>query len=91
MDTAAKKAEDAGGKKEKGSTESGQEQPPSKGIIGTVKKGLLKWLYPDAHDATENLGDENKAYFDTKLNRWVFPGQVRKMNCGLCESCLHHN
>ena len=60
--------------KEKASSEVGQDQ--SKGIMGHVKKGLLKWLYPDAHDATENLGDENKAYFDKNLNRWVFPGQV---------------
>ena len=76
----AKKAEIGAVKKEKGPSE-GAQDPPSKGIIGTVKKGLLKWLYPDAHDATENLGDENKAYFDTTLNRWVFPGQV-------CRGCV---
>ena len=41
-----------------------------------VRKGLLGWLYPEAHDASENLGTENKAYFDNATGRWVFPGEV---------------
>ena len=42
-----------------------------------VKKGLLKWLYPDAHDAAENMGKGLEAYFDKNTGKWVFPGEVR--------------
>jgi hypothetical protein len=45
------------------------------GLVGKVRKGILGWLYPDAHDASENLGTENKAYFDKTTGRWVFPGE----------------
>ena len=46
------------------------------GIVKNLRKGILGWLYPDAHDASENLGTENKAYFDKSTGRWVFPGEV---------------
>jgi len=42
-------------------------------VTTTVKKSLLSWLYPDAHDTTENMGESNKAYFDKDTGKWVFP------------------
>jgi hypothetical protein len=44
-------------------------------FVMQVKKGLLKWWYPDAHDANENIGESLEAYFDQKTQRWVFPGE----------------
>jgi hypothetical protein len=41
-----------------------------------VRKGLFKWLYPDAHDTTENMGNKLEAYFDKATGKWVFPGEV---------------
>lgn len=32
-------------------------------------------MYPDAKDANDNLGTENKAYFDKATNKWIFPDQ----------------
>ena len=49
---------------------------PTTGLVGTVRKGILNWLYPDAHDASENIGQSLEAYYDDKLGRWVFPGEV---------------
>lgn len=45
-------------------------------IDGYCMIGLVQWLYPDAHDAEENLGDQLEAYYDEKTKRWVFPGEV---------------
>lgn len=46
------------------------------GIASKVRKGLLSYLYPDAHDTTENMGKEMKAYFDKSTGKWVFPDEV---------------
>ena len=35
----------------------------------------MKWLYPDAHDANENIGQGLEAYFDENTKKWVFPGE----------------
>merc|ERR1711998_689762 len=45
------------------------------GVISNVRKSLLGWMYPDAKDANDNLGTENKAYFDPATKKWVFPGE----------------
>ncbi len=42
-----------------------------------VKKGLLKWFYPDAHDANENVKEGLDAYYDKVAGKWVFPGEVK--------------
>jgi hypothetical protein len=59
-----------------------EQDQPNKGLFKSIKKGLLGFLYPEAHEATDNLGDKNEAYFDAQLDRWVFPGQVI-IRCGL--------
>ncbi len=46
------------------------------GLVGKVRKGLLSWFYPDAHDANDNLGKQLEAYYDSKTGQWVFPGEV---------------
>lgn len=46
------------------------------GLVSSVRKGLLSWLYPEAHDASENIGSSLEAYYDKQLGRWVFPGEV---------------
>lgn len=46
------------------------------GIVGKVRKGLLGWFFPDAHDASENLGEKLEAYYNKETGRWVFPGEV---------------
>jgi len=46
---------------------------PKKGLVKSLHKGLLKWLYPDAHDASDNLGEQNQARFDPLSGRWIFP------------------
>jgi hypothetical protein len=34
-------------------------------------------MFPDAHDANENIGTGlGDAYFDKATNKWIFPGQV---------------
>lgn len=50
-------------------------QAATTGIIGTLRKGIIKWMLPNAVDATENTGSKLEAYFDKNLNRWVFPGE----------------
>ncbi|MBY0308879.1 MAG: hypothetical protein K2Q09_09075, partial [Phycisphaerales bacterium] len=50
---------------------------PTTGIVGNLRKGIIGWFYPDAHDATENIGKSLEAYYDDKLGRWIFPGEVR--------------
>jgi hypothetical protein len=47
-----------------------------KGIVKNLRKGLLGWLYPDAHDTSENMGKGLEAYFDKSTGKWVFPGEV---------------
>jgi hypothetical protein len=54
------------------------------GIVGNLRKGLMQWFYPDAHDASENIGKSLEAYYDNKLGRWVFPGEVSD----ILPSCL---
>lgn len=61
------------------------EQKPStseskqSGLVDLMRKGLMKWAYPDAVDATDNL-PEGQAVYDDKLKRWIFPGQVSHLN-----------
>ncbi|CAE7518110.1 unnamed protein product, partial [Symbiodinium microadriaticum] len=38
-----------------------------------VRKGLLGWLYPDAHDTTENMGSGLDAVYDKATGQWIFP------------------
>lgn len=45
------------------------------GIVKNIRKGLLNWFYPDAHDASENIGKSLEAYFDKQTGKWVFPGE----------------
>eukprot|EP01039_Chlorochromonas_danica_P008530 gene8530-9403_t len=45
------------------------------GLVSSVRKGLLSWLYPEAHDASENIGSSLEAFYDKQLGRWVFPGE----------------
>jgi hypothetical protein len=45
------------------------------GIVGSVRRGLLGWFYPNAHDASENLGNKLEAYYDKSTKKWVFPGE----------------
>jgi hypothetical protein len=36
----------------------------------------MKWMFPDAHDANDNIGTGlGEAYFDKATGKWVFPGQ----------------
>lgn len=46
------------------------------GLVGNLRKGLMQWFYPDAKDASENIGKSLEAYYDEKLGRWIFPGEV---------------
>lgn len=41
-----------------------------------ARKSLLNWLYPDAHDANENMGGTMEAYYDKGSGKWVIPGEV---------------
>ena len=43
-----------------------------------MRKNLLNWLYPDAHDANENMGGAMEAYYDKATGKWVIPGEVRE-------------
>jgi len=43
-------------------------------------------MYPDAHDASDNLGKSVEAVYNKATGRWEFPGDVR--SCGdLCTAC----
>jgi hypothetical protein len=46
------------------------------GIFGAVRKGMLKYLYPDAHDASSNIGKSLEAVYNKETGRWEFPGEV---------------
>ncbi len=48
---------------------------PESGLFGFIRSKVLKIVAPDAHEATQNLGDKLEAYFDKSKNTWVFPGQ----------------
>jgi len=48
-----------------------QEAPPSSGF--SITKWLSKRLNPDA-TVVDDLGEDNKAYYDEDLKRWIFPG-----------------
>lgn len=50
---------------------------PSGGLFGMVRKGFIKLMAPNAHDASDNIGGALEAYFDKDKNCWVFPGEVR--------------
>jgi len=52
---------------------------PTTGLFGSMRKGLLGYFYPEAHDASENIGGSLEAYYDQKLGRWVFPGEVSEI------------
>ena len=45
------------------------------GVVGTMRKSLLGWLYPNATDGTDNLGQEMEAYYDEVNQKWMFPGE----------------
>eukprot|EP01041_Mallomonas_annulata_P004695 gene4695-9307_t len=45
------------------------------GLVGKVRQGLLKLLYPDAVDAQKHMGNSLEAYFDKNTGQWVFPGE----------------
>jgi len=46
------------------------------GIFGSIRGFFIKKVHgDDVHDATENMGAKLEAYFDPKLNRWVWPGE----------------
>jgi hypothetical protein len=49
---------------------------PTSGLLGSLRKGMIGWLYPDAKDASSNIGTSLEAFYDEKLGRWVFPGEV---------------
>lgn len=53
---------------------------PSGGLVTKVRKGLISWLYPEAHDADANLGKSMEAYFDKATGKWVFPGEEDNNN-----------
>jgi hypothetical protein len=55
---------------------SSSSESATSGVVHKVRKGLFKWLYPDAHDTTENMGNKLEAYFDKATGKWVFPGEV---------------
>lgn len=44
-------------------------------IADQVKKGFMKWMFPNAHDANDNIGESLEAYYDEATKRWVFPGE----------------
>lgn len=46
---------------------------PSSSVITSVKKSLFGWLHPDAHDTSENMGEENTAVYDKATGKWIFP------------------
>jgi hypothetical protein len=50
-----------------------------KGLFGNFQKSLLKYMYPDAHDASENIGKSLEAVYNKETGRWEFPGEVRKL------------
>ena len=50
------------------------------GIVGSFRKGLLGWFYPEVHDASENLGNKLEAYYDKSQDRWIFPGDEDSSN-----------
>lgn len=58
------------------STNSSSAPASSGGLVKSVRKGLLNWLYPDAVDTSENMGNSLEAYFDKATGKWVFPGEV---------------
>jgi hypothetical protein len=57
-------------------SEKGAAKPATPGIVGKARKSLLNWLYPDAHDASGNMGGSLDAYFDKDTGKWVIPGEV---------------
>jgi hypothetical protein len=48
-----------------------------KGLMGVMRKGLLKYLYPDAHDTSSNIGKSLDAVYNKETGRWEFPGEVK--------------
>ena len=50
-------------------------QAHTTGVVGAMRKNFLGWLYPNAKDGTENLGQEMEAYYDEVSGRWIFPGE----------------
>lgn len=41
-----------------------------------MRKSVISWLYPDAHDTAGNEGKSLDAYFDHDKKKWVFPGEA---------------
>jgi len=46
---------------------------PLGGVVKSLRKSIISWLNPDAHDAQDNMGTSMEAYFDKTTNKWVFP------------------
>lgn len=46
------------------------------GFMGWGRKSLLKFMYPDAHDASENMGKSVEAVYNKVTGRWEFPDDV---------------
>lgn len=60
-----------------------QSQAPQQGdanIVGKFRKGLISWLYPEAHNANDNLGQGLEARYDEATKRWIFPGEENKVS-----------
>jgi hypothetical protein len=55
-----------------------------KGLMGVMRKGLLKYLYPDAHDTSSNIGKSLDAVYNKETGRWEFPGEVSSNLAAVC-------
>lgn len=42
-------------------------------VMVQVRKGLLGWLYPEAHDVSDNMGGGLDAVYDKATGKWIFP------------------
>eukprot|EP01038_Epipyxis_sp_PR26KG_P007099 gene7099-9686_t len=50
--------------------------PATGGLLSNFKSFLVQKIYPDAKQVSEdNMGKSMEAYYDDKLQRWVFPGE----------------
>ena len=49
------------------------------GLLGSMRKSLLKYMYPDAHDASSNIGKSLEAVYNKETGRWEFPGEVSSL------------
>lgn len=62
---------------EKSAGKSAPDQPSAgSGFMGYLKKSIISFVSPNAHIADDNVGGKLEAYYDEKLKRWIFPGEV---------------